>query len=179
MKIESNGIIVALRPFGNRDMVGRVFTREHGLVAGVFKAGQVAKRRALLGQYGRASWSARLDSQLGALHFENERNLTAAIFNNAAALKYANACLELLAAFLPEREAYPKLFDATMKYFSGGDYLEWEIKLLAELGYGLSLDRCGGCGRTDGLAFVSPKTGRAVCEECGAPYADKLLKGPV
>ena len=34
--------------------------------------------------------------------------------------------------------------------------------LLADLGYGLDLSRCAVTGETAGLAFVSPKTGRAV-----------------
>ena len=41
----------------------------------------------------------------------------------------------------------------------------WETVLLADLGFGLDLTSCAVTGATEGLAFVSPKTGRAVTRE--------------
>ena len=58
-------------------------------------------------------------------------------------------------------------------------YLQWEINLLRELGYALDLSHCSGCGVTDDLNYLSPRTGRAVCDSCAAPYADKLYRLPV
>jgi DNA repair protein RecO (recombination protein O) len=58
-------------------------------------------------------------------------------------------------------------------------YLQWEIELLSDLGYALDLTKCSGCGRTDDLIYLSPKTGRAVCADCGAPYDDRLYKLPL
>ena len=180
--MESNGIIIELRPFGERDFVGRVFSSDFGILAGIFKAGQIAKNKPLVGQSGKVSWNARLDSQLGSFHFENERNLLAAFFSNAEKLKYANACFALLSAFLPEREKYGKLFFDTLRLFSDltpESYLEWEQGLLAELGYGFALEKCGNCGAKENLAYISPKTGRAICESCGQAYKDKLFGFPV
>ena len=54
----------------------------------------------------------------------------------------------------------------------------WEIALLKELGFSLKLDACAGGGSRDTLTYVSPKTGRAVSAEEGAPYKDKLLTLP-
>ena len=188
MKLESTGIIIELKPFGARDSIGRVFTSDFGVLGGIFKAGQIAKNKPLTGQFGKISWNARIDSQLGAFHFENEKNLTAGIFSDCAKLRLANSCFELLSAMLPEREAYPKLFDATLQMLQGGacrtaaecaaEYQKWELGLLADLGYGLALDKCGNCGMTGNLAYISPKTGRAICEKCGAEYADKLFAMP-
>ena len=50
--------------------------------------------------------------------------------------------------------------------------------MLSELGYGLDLSVCTVTGRTDGLAYVSPKTGRAVTEAGAGAWADKLLPLP-
>ena len=58
-------------------------------------------------------------------------------------------------------------------------YLNWEIELLKDLGYALDLSKCSGCQKTEKLCYLSPRTGRAVCADCGAPYADKLYKLPV
>ena len=46
-------------------------------------------------------------------------------------------------------------------------YLRWEVLLLEELGFGLDLTRCAVTGATEGLAYVSPKTGRAVSADGG------------
>ncbi len=50
--------------------------------------------------------------------------------------------------------------------------------MLNDLGFGLDLDQCAATGRRDDLAFVSPKTGRAVCREAGSPWADRMLALP-
>jgi DNA repair protein RecO (recombination protein O) len=81
-------------------------------------------------------------------------------------------------------------------------YVGWEIGLLGELGFGLDLTRCAVTGddggRTsdrhpadshpadrhpadrlnDRLAWVSPRTGRAVSLSAGEPYRDRLLALP-
>jgi DNA repair protein RecO (recombination protein O) len=50
--------------------------------------------------------------------------------------------------------------------------------LLRELGYGLDLSACALTGATEGLAFVSPKTGRAVTAEAAGLWKEKLLPLP-
>jgi DNA repair protein RecO (recombination protein O) len=57
-------------------------------------------------------------------------------------------------------------------------YVRWELDLLASLGFGLDLSHCAATGETRDLAYVSPKTGRAVGREAGRPYADRLLALP-
>lgn len=56
--------------------------------------------------------------------------------------------------------------------------LGFELALLDELGLGLDLSACALTGAVDGLAYVSPRTGRAVTEAAGAPWADRLLPLP-
>jgi DNA repair protein RecO (recombination protein O) len=56
--------------------------------------------------------------------------------------------------------------------------VRWELELLAELGFGLDLASCAATGAAADLAFVSPKTGRAVSSTAGLPYAEKLLPLP-
>ena len=46
------------------------------------------------------------------------------------------------------------------------------------MGFGLDLDSCAaGCDRVD-LRYISPKSGRAVCQTHGAPYQDQLFEMP-
>ncbi len=197
MKLESIGILIELRPFGERDACARIFTRDYGILVGMMKGAQVAKtNKPLTGQMGAVSWNARLDSQLGVFHWESEKNLCAPLMSDAAALGIMNSAFSMLALMLPEREKYETLWHETWAMLQGlcsctcaasGQkdsparqmYLCWEISLLQELGYALDLTKCTNCGRTDNLTHLSPRTARAVCCECAQPYLDKLYKLPV
>jgi DNA repair protein RecO (recombination protein O) len=186
MKIESDGILIGLTPFNERDSLGRIFTRENGVLVGMMRGAVVAKKNVpMVGQVGEISWNARLDSQLGVFHWAPIRNLAAPLLTQPKCLAYMNAAFDLLVGLLPEREAYVDLYDNTLQLLksladnNADAYLKWEINLLRELGYALDLSRCSGCGTTDNLNFLSPRTGRAVCDVCAAPYINKLYKLPV
>lgn len=176
-----------MQPFAERDGVARIFTQGYGVLAGMLKGAQVArKNKPLVGQVGAVSWNARLDSQLGVFHFEAEKNLAAPLMGNAAALGLMNSAFSLLAALLPEREKYEVLFVRTkylLENLSAGKarecYLAWEIDLLRELGYAPDLTRCSNCGCMDNLTHISPRTARAVCRTCAQPYLDRLYPLPI
>ena len=57
-------------------------------------------------------------------------------------------------------------------------YLRWELDLLEELGLGLDLTRCAVTGSREDLAFVSPRTGRAVSRAAAGDWAARLLPLP-
>ena len=57
-------------------------------------------------------------------------------------------------------------------------YLRWELRLLEEMGYGLDLETCAVTGASEGLAYVSPKSGRAVSAAGAGEWADRLLPLP-
>ena len=186
MKLESDGILIALKPFNERDALGHIFTRDNGILVGVLRGAAVAKKNIpQIGQVGCVVWTARLDSQLGVFHWEAERNIAANIMLNPNALMFMNSAFDLLNTLLPEREAYIDLYNATNRLLdclACGDtdsYLQWEICLLRELGYALDLSKCSGCGRIESLEYLSPRTGRAVCSTCAQPYLAKLYKLPV
>ena len=94
--------------------------------------------------------------------------------------------LALIDEGLPEREAHPRLFAASLQVIQRltdgsewlGAYVLWECALLEELGFGLDLTHCAVTGQTDELRYVSPRSGRAVSEAAGAPYKDRLLPLP-
>nr|MBQ0091261.1 DNA repair protein RecO [Candidatus Enterousia merdequi] len=188
MQIETTGILINIRPFSERDMIAHIFTCDNGLLTGMLRGGAVAKKnKPLTGQYGSVSWNARLDSQLGVFHFESEKNLSAPLLLVSESLKYMNAAFALIYTLVPERESYKTLYENTIKLLqdlSGSKskqdvYLNWEVCFLRDLGYALDLTKCSGCQKSENLCYLSPKTGRAVCAECGVPYADKLYKLPV
>ena len=67
--------------------------------------------------------------------------------------------------------------DGTLSLW-GAALARLELGILTELGYGLDLSECAASGVRENLTYVSPKSGRAVCADAGAPYSDKLLPLP-
>ncbi len=183
MKLESQGILINLKPFGNNDCIASVFTADYGLISGLMKGALVAKKnKPLVAQFGNVVWNARLDSQLGTFHWEATKNLGMDAMRDSCVLGFMNSMFALILAFVPERENFSELYNKTcwvLDDLNKDSYLQWELCLLKELGYALDLTKCSGCGGKSNLSFLSPRTGRAVCCECGEPYADRLYKLPV
>ena len=188
MQIETEGILINIRPFSERDVLAHIFTKDNGILVGMLRgAGGNKKNKPLVGQFGNVTWNARLDSQLGVFHWEAEKNLSVPFMLNPDLLKLMNSAFALIYTFLPEREAYENLYNCTLNLLKdlantdspGNVYLNWETILLGELGYALDLTKCSGCQKTENLCYLSPRTGRAVCSKCGEPYRDKLYKLPL
>jgi DNA repair protein RecO (recombination protein O) len=104
----------------------------------------------------------------------------------SAAIEWATV---LTATALPEGQPYPRLYEALEGLLDaievapsasgwGAALVRYELLLLAELGFGLDLERCVVSGTNDDLVAVSPKSGRAVSAAEAEPYAGKLLSLP-
>ncbi|MEM9350943.1 MAG: DNA repair protein RecO, partial [Pseudomonadota bacterium] len=132
------------------------------------------------------TWKARLEEHLGAYQVEPVRSRAAAVLSDARALAGLQSATALLSALLPEREPVGEFYGETqnlLDLMAVTDawplaYLRWEIGLLELLGYGLDLTSCAVTGATEGLAFVSPKSGRAVSLKGAGEWAPKLLPLP-
>jgi len=97
--------------------------------------------------------------------------------------------LQTLAAhlrLLPERDTHEGLFetlDAVIRHLddpsvAGELVVRFELLVLEELGFGLDLSECAATGQRTDLAYVSPKSGRAVSREAGAAWSDRMLALP-
>lgn len=188
MKLESVGILIDMRPLNERDSLARVFTADFGVLTGIMRGAIVAKKnKPLIGQVGTVSWNARLDSQVGVFHWEGVRNMAAYVMSDAGRLGMLNAAFALIAALLPERERYDALYAETLDFLAAlpgamnpvAEYLKWEENFLRDIGYALDLSACAGCGRHDNLNYLSPRTCRAVCDDCAAPYVTRLYTLPM
>jgi DNA repair protein RecO (recombination protein O) len=101
-------------------------------------------------------------------------------------LAILNAACALAAGALPEREPQPLIFAGLTKLLAatGIDGLalpalvQWELDLLRELGYGLDFSARAIAGDNDKLAYVSPKTGRALSLSAAGDWAPRLLRLP-
>jgi DNA repair protein RecO (recombination protein O) len=182
------GAVLAVRPFGESAVILDVFTPTMGRHAGVVRGGASRKQAPLLqpGAQVAVAWKARLDQHLGSFTIEPVRSRAAQAMGNRLALAGLNAVCGLLSVVLPEREAHLPLYERTVQLLDllGQSevwplaYLRWEQALLEEMGFGMDLSACAVRGVNEDLAFVSPKTGRAVSRDAAGEWADRLLPLP-
>ncbi|HEY1934739.1 MAG TPA: DNA repair protein RecO [Acetobacteraceae bacterium] len=188
MDWDAPAIILAARPFGEGDMIATVMTEEHGLHRGLARGGGARANAGLWqpGNLAQVRWMARLSDQLGSFSAEMIHAGAALAMDDALALAMLSAACAMAEGALPEREPHARTFHGLVHLIAHlprgavmlSELIEWEALLLAELGYGLDLTVCAVTGATAGLAFVSPRTGRAVTAEAAGLWKDRLLRLP-
>ena len=153
------------------------------------RGGQSPKARAVLqpGNEVAATWRGRLAEHLGTIGCELVRAHAARILDDPDRLAGSPSAAALVAATLPEREPHAgclcrvcgRCSRHSIRRRTGRRIMsDGSADLLAALGFGLDLARCAATGATTDLAYVSPRTGRAVSRTAGRPYHDKLLRLP-
>lgn len=187
MEWSDEAVILSVRAHGETAAIVEVLTRSHGRHSGLVHGGRSRKSRPVLqmGNHVAASWKARLSEQLGSMTLELQHGYAAQSMDDPAGLT-ALQSLCALSRLLPERDPHPNLYEITLfvlGYLDDGSvwpalYVRWELALLQELGFGLDLTACAATGTANDLAYVSPKSGRAVSREAGLPYAQRLLALP-
>ncbi len=190
MEWRDDALIIGARRHGETSVILELMTRGHGRHLGLVRGGRSRRLRPILqpGNLVAAHWRARLEDHLGALTIEPLAARAAHLLDRAAALNGVASLCALL-RLLPERDPHAELFDmadaiaARLGDIHGLDVgavmmARFELALLGALGFGLDLNACALTGAQDDLAYVSPKSGRAVCRAAGAPWRDRLLPYP-
>ncbi|MCF3945172.1 DNA repair protein RecO [Acidiphilium sp. AL] len=181
-------IVLSIAPYGEGDLRAVVLTEAQGAWHGLARGG-AARRGAAIWQEGNlvaARWVARLPEQLGSLTGELVHPAAALAMENPLALAVLRAACAVAAGALPEREPHPSAFLGLARLLAGiaienaalPALVRFEVDLLRELGYGLDLSACALTGVTENLAFVSPRTGRAVAREAAGIWESRLLVLP-
>ncbi len=188
MEWRDQGILLSARRHGETSAIIEVFTPSQGRHVGVVRGGTSRKIAPILqpGAQLDLSWRARLEDHIGAFTVEPVRSRAAIAMGDRMALAGLNTVTALLSFCLPEREAHMPLYqrtEALLDLLGQHEvwplaYLQWEMRLLEEMGYGLDLTVCAVTGATEGLVFVSPKTGRAVSREGAGEWAGRMLPLP-
>ncbi len=188
MEWRDEGMILAVRQHGETSVIVEALTKEHGRHAGVVRGGTSRKMKPVLqrGAQVQIDWNARLETHLGTFRIEPVRSRAAQVMGDRRALEGLNSVCALSSFCLGEREPLRGFYDLTLGLVDRisseedwlADYARWEAELLSDLGFGLDLDTCASNGQRHDLIYVSPKSGRAVSKEAGAPWADRLLPLP-
>lgn len=186
MEWRGEGFVLKVAGHGETSALVEVMTREHGRHAGIVRGGVSRRARPHLQPGNRLdlTWRARLAEHLGSFTFEPVAS--SAAMSSRLALAGVNAITALLSLTLPERDAHPALYDQSLGLLALlGEaemfplaYLRWEGALLSEMGFGLDLSVCAVTGSREDLAYVSPRSGRAVSRQGAGDWAPKLLALP-
>jgi len=257
MEWHDEGVIIGVQPYGESSVIVELMTPAHGRHKGLVKGGQGRRQRPLMqaGNRVKAQWRARLSEHMGQYRLE-ALEFTAAWLMQKPLSLYALQNVTAYLRLLPERDPHPALYRLVPLLWAHFDrpllagelFLRFELRLLAELGFGLDLSCCAATGRPgknavrqrsaglpqpggegaeeqenkalpqpgkgagqpakaisaaepatqagdrrliaaagqepgageEGveLAYVSPRSGRAVSFAAGAPWQDKLLPLP-
>ena len=191
MEWTDTGFVLAARPHGEGGAVLQLLTREHGRHAGLLHGGQSGRNRAHAqpGNQVEVFWRARLPEHLGTYRLEPLRPYAANVLDDADRLAALTAACAVAELALPEREEHGPVYEGFAILIEAivadensdvwpAVFVRWELGLLSALGFGLDLESCAATGANDQLAYVSPRTGRAVSLSAGEPYRDKLLRLP-
>jgi DNA repair protein RecO (recombination protein O) len=170
--------------------VVRLMTPDDGLQAAYVRGARGRRMRPVVvpGNQVQARLRSRTEEQLAHAELELVHSRAPLLSEPlpAAAIDWVTA---LTATALPEAQPYPRLYaalDALLALIEAAPsalgwaslLVRYELLVLAELGFGLDLDRCAVTGSNDDLVAVSPRSGRAVSATEAEPYSGKLLSLP-
>jgi DNA repair protein RecO (recombination protein O) len=187
MQWTDEAILLGVRRHGETSVIAEMMTRSRGRHLGMVRSGRSRTMQPVLqpGNRLEVTWRARLDEHLGEYRVEPLVLRAGRLMESATAV-YGVQALGSLLRLLPERDPHPHLFEALDIILdhleepatAGELFVRFELALLNDLGFGLDLEECAATGLREDLAYVSPKSGRAVSRAAGAPWADKMLALP-
>jgi DNA repair protein RecO (recombination protein O) len=187
MNKQTTGIIIHTRKLGESSFLVTIFSDELGKIKGMARGSKKNPANLQIGNIVKVDWKRRLSTQLGSFKLEVISIPAAKCFHDPAKMQCLNYFSEILTSSLADEEPHPHLYQKTHEFLN--DIAEpniwerlafYELSLLVSLGYGLSLskEKAVPCPKNTPLMYVSPKSGRAVSEDMGKPYKDKLLPLP-
>lgn len=187
MDWQDEGLILGVRKHGETSAIVEAMTAKHGRHLGLVRGGRSSRMRPILqpGNSATFQWRARLEEQLGTYSVEAGELRAATLMTSQLGI-YGIQTLASHLRLLPERDPHIGLYKAAQVLMENFEHAEiaaslmvrFELVLLEELGFGIDFETCASTGQTDDLAYISPKSGRAVSREAGKPWADKMLALP-
>jgi len=184
MEWRDEAIILTVKPHGETSVIIEVMTPKYGRHLGRVQGGRSRRWQPVLqmGNRVEAEWWARLDEHLGRFKVEIRDFVAPRLINNPLQL-YAMHTMCAHLRLLGERDPHPELYEGLDLMLDHGEdifaiaeiFARFELQLLASLGFGVDLSVCAATGTNEDLAYVSPRSGRAVSRAAGAAWHDKML----
>lgn len=190
--IKDSGILLSCIPFQESKLLIHCFLKENGIIAGLISSSSKGAYYAnyAVGSIVCATWKGRLREQLGYYRLEHLLSTISYVIQNKTAVLVINSIVAMLRASILERDPHVSLFNVvenTLRAITQSDsdlikilslYIEFELELLMQVGFGLDLTKCAVTGKVDDLYYISPKSGKSVARDVGLKYHDLLFKMP-
>ena len=187
MQFTDEGYIINVRKHGETSLILTLITRAHGKLVGYVRGGHSKKNLGVYqpGNLIAVDAYARIEENMLSFRAELLKPTAVRFLGSSGKLSALSAFCELANACMPEKAELERFYYLIDSFFNFVDEDNWivhysyfEFYLLDFLGIGLDLSECSATGSTANLAYVSPKTGRAVCAEAGEPYKSRLFRFP-
>lgn len=193
MKFSDQGIIIDIRSYGENSAIVKLLTKDHGICRAFVKSAKSKKAAAIyqIGNLVSFEYRSRIDDNLGSLFaVDLECSYMANIMFEKSKLDCVRCLFFIIDKAFWESEVQDILFTQLDEFLTDiaaeninfdkivADYIRLELSILNILGYGVDLTSCAVKESNINLAFVSPKSARAVSYDVGLPYAAKLLPLP-
>ncbi len=187
---QDTAFVLSTKVMNEHDALLDLLTQQHGRIRTIARYGATRKQRPLYqqGNVIACEWKARLREQMGHVQAEMVEAYAAYVLAHPLLLLASCSACHLCSLFVYERDAVPELFAAmanmyhAMRYQATVEALKhyalYEQQLLQSCGFGLDLLECAATSTTENLIYLSPKSGRAVSKEAGAPYHERLFRLP-
>ena len=187
MQFTDEGYIINTKKHGESSLLLTVLTREHGKLTGF--ARHCLSRKTLpiyqLGNLIKVDAYARVEENMPSLRVELVSPLSVNFIADSKKLAALSALCSLCNACLPEKEPLESFYKTVDNFFNLTHEDNWithysyfEYYLLEYLGVGLDLSECSATGSRDNLAYISPKTAKAVSAAAASGYESRLFAFP-
>ncbi|MDA9573573.1 DNA repair protein RecO [Rickettsiales bacterium] len=190
MRFFDEGIIINISNYQDSSAIIKLLTKDHGICCGFIKNAKSKKAISLyqIGNLITFEYRNRIDDNLGSFfNVDISKSYLAPLIFEPFKLELVKLPLYIFDKAFLEREEHRLLFlelisffeeiasDNITNYHAVGKYIKFELKILESLGYGIDITCCVVTNNSDNLAFISPKSAKAVSYEIGKPYEKKLL----
>lgn len=193
MKFNDYGIIISVKRYGENSAVLKVFSQNHGIYRGFVRSIKSSKDKVnyQIGNLISFEYRSRNSENLGQFFaVDLAKSYCSKIMFDSLRLACSTSVFSIIDSAFLEREEHLVLFEKLQNFLQKlsdenspkkdflADYIRLELKILEVLGYGIDLSSCVVTEAENDLAFVSPKSARAVSYSAGKAYESKLLKLP-
>ncbi len=182
MRWQENCIILSVKSFSENARIVTLLNGTLGKTSGLVRGLKTSIQQ---GDISDVVWNGRLSEQLGTFKIENIFSPFPYLIKDSLGVSMIDSACTLCVNGLPEKAPHENLFQILKNLFLSvengnwlANYALFELAFLSEVGVGLDFSKCAVTGAKEGLAFVSPRTGRAVVREVGEKYKDKLFALP-
>ena len=164
------GIILSAKKYGEKGLIINILTETHGRYVSWINNN---KTKTILysvqpGNLVKVFWQSRIIEQMGNFKIELISSISGKIFDEKIKLLALTSLCSLLEKFLPERQIYAEVFNATKAFLNVLSihnetdnkqwilgYVKWEIGLLSSMGFSLDLKQCAVTGQRNNLYYVN------------------------